>query len=181
MVTVLRSGPKCVKYCRISDLWPFCFFTLNGLVTWSLILHQYSNAHELYVHRIFLLFFTVLLSKLQYEILVCQMKKSSRGERPSAAYYNASVCKGKCVLPYFQGLDRWRIDDPIKPGNREHRKLFCTLWFSCEIVGVLLEFGAVSPQSVHRSCRIAPFFKIKNFIGSSNLRDFEKWGIFFVC
>lgn len=46
------------------DFWSVTSLPLdfNGLVTqspWSLILDHYFNAHKLYVHKIFLLFFTI--------------------------------------------------------------------------------------------------------------------------
>lgn len=116
MVTVLRSGPKCVNICSISDRWPFCLFTLTVLLPdhWSyasipmLISFMYT--------KIFLLFFTVLLLKLQYEILVCQMKISSRGN-----WMLACIClQRKMCSPLFSRsrsmMDRW----PNK--TWEHRK-----------------------------------------------------------
>lgn len=109
------------QVCKILlDFWSVTSLSLhfNGLVTWSLILHQYFNAHKLYVHRIFLLFFTVFLLKLQYEILDCQMKQGRRHERLLATDCNA-FCEEKCALPYFQGLVCWWIDDPIKAGTQE--------------------------------------------------------------
>lgn len=104
-------------------IWSVTILSLhfNALVHWSLILHQYWNAHKLYVYWFF---FTVLLLKLQYEILVCQMKISSGSERLLASFYNVCVFKVKCVFPYFQGLHHWWIDDPIKPGNWENENCF---------------------------------------------------------
>lgn len=60
---------KCVKYCWISDLWPFCLSHWSYTSTPMLISFMYTEY-----------FYYFLLLKLQYEILVCQMKESSRGE-----------------------------------------------------------------------------------------------------
>lgn len=89
-------------------------------------------------------------------------EKEARGCQPSTIMHPST--EEKCVSPCFPGLDQWWIDVPIKRGNWEYRKLFCTLWFLCEIIiGILLVFGAVSSQSVSRSH--CSFFKIKVSLG----------------
>lgn len=88
----IRSGLRCVKYCLIVDVGQFLFLHLNCLVKCSLMLHQYSDAHEfLCTTNIFNHFSLLQLLKLQY-----QMKG---GEKlPSINYWTSvsSPSSSKC-------------------------------------------------------------------------------------
>lgn len=146
------------------------FFTFNGLVNWSLVPHQYSNAHKFYVHRIFFITFYCVAFKVA-------IWNSCRIKMWLSAIMHLSV------LHCFQGLDQWLRDVPIKHGNREHRRLFCTLWFLCEIIGILLAFGAVSPQSLYTG-HIAHIFFFSFLIKISlghQISETLKYEVIFLC
>lgn len=73
------------------DFWPvtMLFLHFNSLGNWPLILHQCSNAHRFYVHRIFFITFYWIAFKVAIWNS-CWIKRR-RGERLSAICYNASV------------------------------------------------------------------------------------------
>ena len=82
---------KCVKYCWISDLWPFCLSHWSYTSTPMLISFMYTEY-----------FYYFLLLKLQYEILVGWRKVVGvTGCRPS-------VCEGKPLFSRSRSdVDRW--------------------------------------------------------------------------
>lgn len=93
-----------------------------------------------YVHRIFLITFYC------HSFWSCNIKwKVVRSCHPSSI-------KHLSVLLRHQGVNPCWRDAPLKHGTWEEWKLFCTLWFLCEIIGILLVSREVSPQkSVYRS------------------------------
>lgn len=165
-----KSELKCVKYYWISDLWPCCFFTLTVWVTdrWSCT--SVPMLVGVMYTEYFLLLFTGLLLKLQYEIQIsCQIKKrrGARGCQPFVLMH---------LSLFSHSNQSWR-DVPIKHGKPEHRTLFCTLWFVCEIIGILLASGAVPPQSIRNLPFFFFFFQSKSHQSSETLN----YDVIFSC